>query len=448
MEKKKNPAKEILKRKAAKATPSPKKNKRARRAEPEPEEEDEDDDDQERGPNGTPVVDREEEAKSDAKMSNKALAMQEARRQQEERAATAGRRGRAGKKEAKKEVDEEPEEEEDEEKEEEEPIPPPKKAEKNTSKKTPKKAPKRTPKRTPKKTPKRAPATALSVKTSTPSPSSFSPEPVGGREEVIPTTAPVDTSQPKYFLTLAIVPIITTLLFFATPDAASTVTDLIKSTTTPNVPAIATCYADKFPPSRHSDLLSLYGDASPCSDRGYEASVCPQHGVCYDGNVVSCDYLTSLPLLSFSDGACSLNSDGEALESVILGSLKGLTQAHTCHCFGLFKYSSTCPLLGVKVDSNHGHPLFPSSFVYNQVKSIEGLTRESFDLVTSSSPLVIASSGALGLERSYAKKSVEFSVLCYVQLILADVAWWCLMAALRALSIFFDILKNLGEKPE
>ena len=88
-------------------------------------------------------------------------------------------------------------------------------------------------------------------------------------------------------------------------------------------------------------------------------------------------------------------------------SLKDHTLAHTCHCFGLFKYSSTCPLMGVKVDANHGHPLFPAAFVFDRVKGIEGLGQEEFDLVTSMSSLVISEGGSLGLERAYAKREIE-----------------------------------------
>ena len=106
-------------------------------------------------------------------------------------------------------------------------------------------------------------------------------------------------------------------LIFASPDASTTISDILKSSPLP-VATTATCYADKFPSSRHSDLLEKYGEVTPCADRGFEATICPQHGVCYDGKVVGCNYLTSLPLLSFSDGACSLNSDGKALEAAVL----------------------------------------------------------------------------------------------------------------------------------
>ena len=123
-------------------------------------------------------------------------------------------------------------------------------------------------------------------------------------------------SDSKLLYALALVPVVA-FLIFSSPDASTTISDILKSSPLP-VATTATCYADKFPSSRHSDLLETYGEAKTCADRGFEATVCPQHGVCYDGKVVGCDYLTSLPLLYFSDGVCSLNSDGKALEAAVL----------------------------------------------------------------------------------------------------------------------------------
>ena len=129
--------------------------------------------------------------------------------------------------------------------------------------------------------------------------------------------------------------------------------------------------------------------------------------------------------------------------------------------------------MGVKVDANHGHPLFPAAFVFDRVKGTEGLGQDEFDLVTSMSSLVISEGSSLGLERAYAKREVEvrargakrvakvesftqyrrlprpppppqFSVLCYVQLISADVTWWFILLLFKVVSFLLDILTNLA----
>ena len=162
-----------------------------------------------------------------------------------------------------------------------------------------------------------------------------------------------------------------------------------------------------------------------------ERKVCPSHATCYAGYIVDCDHLGlgSLMRPSASGLECVLDYKHRERDiEFVVRKLSDMTLEHTCNCWGLFRFTSTCNIgTFEKIKTNKGHPLFDCDTI---AKSSNGrVTAEEVALlgVTLSDKLSYAS-GMIGLNPLYAKDAVEFTVTCYVQVMAMDVAWYCVRA--------------------
>lgn len=166
--------------------------------------------------------------------------------------------------------------------------------------------------------------------------------------------------------------------------------------------------------------------------------------------------------------SCVLRDDEVTKDKVgrVVKGMEDLTVEYTCNCWGLFRLSNSCPLSVMeKVESNNGHPLFAIGTVSKRVgvgvRDVEfvGIVREE----------VVVEDGMMGLDEGYAKTNVkvrgrggeggdiskvtlttethgnaeQFPFSCYLQVLSADISWYCLKGTWAIVGYFLKLLWSL-----
>ncbi|GMH49775.1 hypothetical protein TrRE_jg4120 [Triparma retinervis] len=188
------------------------------------------------------------------------------------------------------------------------------------------------------------------------------------------------------------------------------------------------CFNDKFMSKRMEDLAERYGAQSECRIED-TVEICPSEATCYLGKVRDCDHLGHGRHLKLSPdgGACVLDEEGEDKEvNLLLSALQSTTLEHTCHCWGLSRFTDTCTIpVMERVDANNGHPLFLAGTIAKKA----GIGAKDVEFLSHAHPGIQVGPGqeqTVGLTAEYAKSNVQFPFTCYLQVLASDLAWYCL----------------------
>ncbi|GMI47174.1 hypothetical protein TrCOL_g6526 [Triparma columacea] len=426
------------KKTSTKTSPPPPKSTRGRSSKVPPPSpvDDSSDSESEKGPNGTPVKDRTSEAavndvlsvspkKKVGRGGKKAdTAKEEAREAAKERAklwADKKKGGEKGKVKEVEEVIEEEEEEEEEEKVEEEVVETPKRGRRGRKIPTPKTKERNNTRKNKAGNPTVNTSSVDETSTPTSSPTSVN--------EGVETAGKAALIGILKLLSLALTIVVTGggLNYLTIEYITPYLTSVTPITTDSRV-----CYNDKFMSKRLDELTEKYGTESTCRIED-TVEICPSEATCYLGKVRDCDHLGHGRFLQLHEdgGSCVLGGDGggESDVDMLLEALAKITLEHTCHCWGLSRFTETCTISVMeKVEGNGGHPMFVIDMVSK--KAGIGIKDAEFISHVHEGVMVGEDGTMIGLTGEYAKRNLEFPFTCYLQVIMNDVAWYCWRATL------------------